>query len=89
MRRGSFKGDSSMKKTTTSPVRKGKDTWFPGKQQGPVTSNFTPEVRKSLVTTRETTGTSVSDLLEYAWRKQVGLAVPRELGAIIASVNHG
>lgn len=75
------------KTSPDQPVRKGKDTWFPGKQQGPVTSNFTPDVRKSLISIRATTGTSVSDLLEYAWRKQIGLSVPRELGRIIALAN--
>lgn len=68
--------------------KRGKKTWFAGKEQKPVTTNLTTDAHQSLDIVKDEIvklegHCSRSDLLEYGWRVVMGLPVPKELKSLI------
>lgn len=58
---------------------KGKATFYPGKVQKPVTTNFTDDCRRAIQELEKRTEASRGDIMEHALRKQAGLPLNEEL----------
>lgn len=71
---------------TSTPVPKGKKTFYPYKVQDPVTCNLTKETRDDIHLCMSAASCSRADLLEHSWRVVRGLPVNKDLAKLLRDV---